>query len=57
MGDSPAAGVTGEKIWLDGEFVDWDSARVHVLTHTRPTKTEKFCRGPWLRVAIVRANA
>ena len=34
MGDSPAAGVTGEKIWLDGEFVDWDAARVHVLTHT-----------------------
>jgi branched-chain amino acid aminotransferase len=34
MGDSPAANVTGEKIWLDGEFVDWDAARVHVLTHT-----------------------
>ena len=26
--------VSGEKIWLDGEFVDWDAARVHVLTHT-----------------------
>ena len=26
--------VTGEAIWLDGEFVDWDAARVHVLTHT-----------------------
>ena len=23
-----------EKIWLDGEFVDWDQARVHVLTHS-----------------------
>jgi branched-chain amino acid aminotransferase len=23
-----------EKIWMDGEFVDWDSARIHVLTHT-----------------------
>ena len=34
MGDCPAASVTGEKIWLDGEFVDWDAARVHVLTHT-----------------------
>jgi branched-chain amino acid aminotransferase len=22
------------KIWLDGEFVDWDEAKVHVLTHT-----------------------
>ena len=28
------ASVTGEAIWLDGEFVDWDAARVHVLTHT-----------------------
>jgi branched-chain amino acid aminotransferase len=26
--------VHGETIWLDGEFVDWDQARVHVLTHT-----------------------
>jgi len=23
-----------KKIWLDGEFVDWDDAKVHVLTHT-----------------------
>jgi branched-chain amino acid aminotransferase len=23
-----------EKIWLDGVFVPWDEARVHVLTHT-----------------------
>ncbi|MCD6352857.1 MAG: branched-chain amino acid transaminase [Proteobacteria bacterium] len=22
------------KIWMDGEFVDWDKATVHVLTHT-----------------------
>jgi branched-chain amino acid aminotransferase len=28
------SGVSGEKIWLDGELVDWDAARVHVLTHT-----------------------
>ncbi len=34
MGDSAAGGVTGEKIWLDGEWVAWDEARVHVLTHT-----------------------
>jgi branched-chain amino acid aminotransferase len=26
--------VTGEQIWIDGDFVDWDAARVHVLTHT-----------------------
>jgi branched-chain amino acid aminotransferase len=23
-----------EKIWMDGQFVDWDDARIHVLTHT-----------------------
>ena len=23
-----------EKIWMDGELVDWDEAQVHVLTHT-----------------------
>lgn len=22
-----------EKIWIDGQFVDWDAANVHVLTH------------------------
>ena len=29
-----SGGVHGEKIWLDGELVPWDEARVHVLTHT-----------------------
>ncbi len=28
------ARITGEKIWIDGGFVDWDEARVHILTHT-----------------------
>ncbi|MEN2986203.1 MAG: branched-chain amino acid transaminase [Thermodesulfovibrionaceae bacterium] len=23
-----------EKIWMDGKFVDWDEAKVHVLTHS-----------------------
>ncbi|GIW41757.1 MAG: branched chain amino acid aminotransferase [Candidatus Binatia bacterium] len=23
-----------EKIWLDGKFVDWERAQIHVLTHT-----------------------
>ncbi len=27
-------GIRGEKIWLDGQMVDWDDARVHILTHT-----------------------
>ena len=27
-------GISGETIWLDGEWVPWDEARVHVLTHT-----------------------
>jgi branched-chain amino acid aminotransferase len=26
--------VNGEKIWLDGDFVDWADATIHVLTHT-----------------------
>ena len=26
--------ITGKTIWLDGKFVDWDDANVHVLTHT-----------------------
>ena len=26
--------VSGEKIWLDGRFVDWHEANVHILTHT-----------------------
>jgi branched-chain amino acid aminotransferase len=34
MGSDAAGGVTGKAIWMDGEFVDWDEARVHVLTHT-----------------------
>ena len=25
---------TVDKIWMDGELVDWDDATVHVLTHT-----------------------
>jgi branched-chain amino acid aminotransferase len=23
-----------EKIWMDGTFVDWDDANVHILTHS-----------------------
>ncbi len=23
-----------KKIWMDGEFVDWEEAKIHVLTHT-----------------------
>ncbi len=23
-----------DKIWMDGEFVDWDDAKIHILTHT-----------------------
>jgi branched-chain amino acid aminotransferase len=23
-----------DKIWMDGKFVDWDNANVHILTHT-----------------------
>ncbi len=34
MANASSGGITGEKIWLDGELVPWDEARVHVLTHT-----------------------
>ena len=26
--------IKADKIWMDGKFVDWDKAQVHVLTHT-----------------------
>lgn len=26
--------VKAEKIWMDGELIPWDDARVHVMTHT-----------------------
>ncbi len=26
--------VSGEKIWIDGQFVKWADATVHILTHT-----------------------
>ncbi|MBW1679464.1 MAG: branched-chain amino acid transaminase [Deltaproteobacteria bacterium] len=26
--------VKTDKIWMDGRFVDWDKANVHILTHT-----------------------
>jgi len=32
MSETPS--ITGEKIWLDGKFVDWSEAKVHILTHT-----------------------
>jgi branched-chain amino acid aminotransferase len=34
MGQNAAKGVTGEEIWLDGKFVKWSDANVHILTHT-----------------------
>ena len=34
MADDAGTEVQGEAIWLDGKFVAWDEARVHVLTHT-----------------------
>ena len=34
MGQNAAQGVTGEEIWLDGKFVKWSEANIHILTHT-----------------------
>jgi branched-chain amino acid aminotransferase len=31
-----------EKIWMDGKFVDWDEAKVHVLTHALHYGTAVF---------------
>ena len=33
-GSEPVPITPTEKIWLDGELVDWDKARIHVLTHS-----------------------
>ncbi len=33
-GSSDMALEKTDKIWMDGELVDWDAAQVHVLTHT-----------------------
>jgi len=33
-GKKPAGSVTGEKIWLDGEWIPWAEANVHILTHS-----------------------
>ncbi len=34
MAAKRSGGVSGEAIWLDGRFVDWSDANVHILTHT-----------------------
>lgn len=34
MAKNAAKSVTGEEIWLDGKFVKWSDANVHILTHT-----------------------
>jgi branched-chain amino acid aminotransferase len=34
MATNAAQGVTGESIWLDGEWVPWAEANVHILTHS-----------------------
>jgi branched-chain amino acid aminotransferase len=34
MAQNAAQSVTGEEIWLDGKFVKWSEANIHILTHT-----------------------
>ncbi|MDG2051944.1 MAG: branched-chain amino acid transaminase [Myxococcota bacterium] len=34
MGNDASKGVTGKAIWLDGDFIPWDEANVHILTHS-----------------------
>ena len=38
-----------EKIWMDGELVAWDDARVHVLTHTPALRLGRLRGHPRLR--------
>ena len=26
--------IAAKKIWMDGKFVDWDKATIHIMTHT-----------------------
>ena len=33
-GADPCPSPESDKIWMNGELVPWDEARVHVLTHT-----------------------
>ena len=30
------------KIWINGDFVDWDEAKIHVLTHALHCGTAVF---------------
>ena len=30
----PFVDTPTEKIWMNGELVDWDAAQVHILTHS-----------------------
>ena len=34
--------VRSEKIWVDGEMVDWDDARFHVMSHALHYGTAYF---------------
>ncbi len=34
MASKPEGGVSGETIWMDGKFIDWSDANIHILTHT-----------------------
>ena len=38
-----------EKIWMNGELVAWDDARIHVLTHTLHYGTRRVRGHPRLR--------
>ena len=37
------------KIWMNGDLVDWESARIHVLTHTLHYGTRRVRGHPGLR--------
>ena len=49
------------KIWMNGDLVDWDDAKIHVLTHTlhymlkllENMKVDKKSRGDQLRFVVL----
>ena len=38
-----------EKIWHNGKFIDWDDAKIHVLSHVVSYGSAVFRRHPLLR--------
>ena len=42
-----------DTIWMDGGFVDWDEAQVHVLTHALHYGTGDDADGPFSHLFVI----